>query len=262
MKEYRSAGGERRLWFDKDEIDQIMDAELHKADMFPDFAQPSVDIESFLELHLGVKLDLHANLEPDVLGETRFIRRTRPLVLIHRGLTLEVEGAGVPSGQLGRWRATLAHEAAHVTLHRMLFEVPFEQESFFEIDSHSGSSLLRCLKRNVSFSRGPSDWKEIQANRGMASLLMPKSHFAGLVRKAVGATVDDDLLAKIPVAGSPAFYDLVREVSSLCDVSQEAALIRLETLGLVRNQNELMLSGAPTRLSDADPFAPVQKEVD
>ena len=54
MKEYRSAGGERRLWFEEDEIEHIMDDELYKADMFPDSTHPSVDIESFLEMHLGV----------------------------------------------------------------------------------------------------------------------------------------------------------------------------------------------------------------
>ena len=64
MKEYRSAGGERRLWFEEDEIEHIMDDELYKADMFPDSTHPSVDIESFLEIHLGVKLDLYAEWSP------------------------------------------------------------------------------------------------------------------------------------------------------------------------------------------------------
>ena len=257
MKEYRSAGGERRLWFEEEEIEHIMVDELYKAGMFPDSAHPSVDIESFLEIHLGVKLDLYAELESDVLGETRFIRKSRPLVLVHKDLTSEVDGTEAPSGQLGRWRATLAHEAAHVTLHRILFEVSIEQQSLFEIGAPAASSLLRCLKRNVSFSRIPSDWREVQANRGMASLLMPKRHFSGLVRQVVGAGEADDLLAQIPMKGSAAFEDLVREISTLCGVSREAARIRFETLRIVRNENELALSSIVRQ-----PPAPVQKEED
>ena len=245
MKEYRSADGERRLWFEKDEIERIMKDELYRAGMYPDSSHPDVDIEQFIEVYLAVKLDLYAKLESDVLGETRFIRRIRPFVLIDRSLTSQVDAMDAPSGQLGRWRATLAHEATHVILHRMLYEVPFEQGSFFDTSSPSSSSLLRCLKRNVSFSRVPSDWREVQANRGMASLLMPKSHFSGLVRSVVGASTTDDLLVKIPEEGSIAFADLVSEVSSLCGASQEAARIRLETLGLVRSKNEPVLSITP-----------------
>ena len=36
---------------------------------------------------------------------------------------------------------------------------------------------LRCLKRDVGFSRPISDWGEIQANMGMSALLMPKPVF-------------------------------------------------------------------------------------
>ena len=241
MKEYRSPDGERRLWFERDEIDQIMEDELHKADLFPDSTCPVVDIESFLEIHLGVKLDLYAALDSDVLGETRFIRRSRPHVLIHRGLTTKIEDANAPSGQLGRWRATLAHEATHVTLHRMLFEVPFEQEPLLPIGDRSNPSLLRCLKRNVSFRRMPSDWREVQANRGMASLLMPKSLFPSLVRTVLDASRTDDLLAHIPEEGSYDLAELVKELSKLCEVSQEAARIRLKTLGLTREPGEPML---------------------
>ena len=245
------------MWFEEDEIEQIMDDELYKAGMFPDSAYPSVDIESFLEMHLGVKLDLYAELESDVLGETRFIRRSRPLVLIHRDLTSVVEGKRAFSGELGRWRATLAHEAAHVTLHRMLFEVPFEQEPLFEAGTPSTPSLLRCLKRNVSFSRVPSDWREVQANRGMASLLMPKRYFSELVRTVAGVRNANDLPAKLPIEGSTALEDLLREVSSLCGVSMEAARIRFETLGIVRHENQLAFSGTVRQAP-----SPVHREKD
>ena len=243
MKEYRSASGEHRLWFDKDEIEEIMEDELCQSDMFPDPDHPSVDIESFLEVHLRVKLELYAELDPDVLGVTTFIPGDRPHVRINRTLTSDAERVNVLVGQPGRWRATMAHEGAHVILHRMLFEVPSEQPSLFQLDSHSIPSLMRCLRRNVSFGRIPSDWREVQANRGMAALLMPKRFLSGLVQTIVGAKSTEDLIGKIPEEGSVGLTQLVKEISSLCEVSQEAARIRLEALRLIPNPNEPMLSG-------------------
>ena len=243
MREYLR-GGERRLWFKKDEIEQIMEDQLCKSGMFPDLAHPSVDIESFLEFHLEVKLNQHAVLEPDVLGVTGFPKGCRPLVRINKALTSEAEGMSPPSGQLGRWRATMAHEGAHVVLHRGLFEVSPEQGSLFHLDNRSIPSLMRCLNRNVSFSQGlGGDWKEVQANRGMAALLMPKRFFSELVRTIVGASSTEGLIGKIPKAGSVDLAKLLRELSSLCEVSQEAARIRLETLDLISNPNEPMLRG-------------------
>ena len=247
MKEYRIPSGKDRLWFEGDEIEQIMEAELCKSGRFPDPADPSLDIESFLEFHLGVKLDLYAVLEADVLGETRFIKRSRPLILINRDLTSEAGGMRASGGRLGRWRATMAHEAAHVILHQRLFEMPVEQELLFPVDdSSSNPSLLRCLRRNVSFGPVRSDWREVQANRGMASLLMPKKLVSGLVRTIVGASSAEDLIGKTPEAGSVALTKLVKELGSLCKVSKEAARIRLETLSLIRDPNESILGGITT----------------
>lgn len=262
MREYISAHGERRFWFEEDEIERLMENELYEASMLPDNTHPSLDIESFLEVHLRVKLDLYADLENDVLGETKFMKQGRHLVQVHRGLTTEVEEADMRSSQLGRWRATLAHEAAHVILHAKLFEMPSQQGSLFDIQSDPSPALLRCLKRNVSFSRVSSDWREVQANRGMAGLLMPNTHFSRLVRTAVGATITDDLLEKMPVQGSTAFDSLIKEVSSLCEVSRAAACIRLETLGLVRGQDQLLLSSHLQLPSSYSSLTSIQKEVD
>ena len=241
MKEYRSQSGERRLWFDEGEIEWMMEDELLKAGLLPSVSDPAVDMERLLEVHLQVKLDLHARLDEDVLGVTRFLSGKKPLVSINKDLTSKAETEDALSGLLGRWRATLAHEAAHVVLHRMLFEVPFEQGSFFSEVKESDSSSLRCLKRDVSFRRGYSDWKEVQANRGMAGLLMPTRVLEELVRDILGANNADDLLARIPELGSAEFSDLLLDISRRCEVSQEAARIRLETLGLKRISREPML---------------------
>ena len=235
MKEYRSSTGERRLWFDRDEIEAIMEDELHKAGLFPSLSNPIVDLEGLLEIHLRVKLDIHARLDEEVLGATDFPIGKKPLVSINKDLTARAGTEQGLSRILGRWRATLAHEAAHVVLHRMLFEVPVEQSSLFsEITKEPGSTLLRCLKRDVSFRRGNYDWKEVQANRGMASILMPARVFQGLVLDFVQADNSGDLFVRIPESGSAGFSDLLLDLSRRCEVSQEAARIRLESLGLSR----------------------------
>ena len=241
MKEYRSATGERRLWFDEDEIEWMMEDELRKASLFPCLAHPVVDLQSLLEIHLGVKLDVHAVLDDGVLGVTEFLGGKKPLVSINRNLTSTAETEGAPSGILGRWRATMAHEAGHVVLHRALVEVPFEQGSFFtKTTKEPGRSLFRCLKRDVSFRRGSYDWKEVQANRGMAALLMPARVCQEIVMDIVKADKSDDLCLKMPEAGSTEFSDLVLDLSKRCQVSQEAARIRLESLGLAGLSEETM----------------------
>ena len=241
MKEYRSATGERRLWFEENEIEWMMEDELRKAGLFPSLADPVVDLESLLELHLGVKLDIHAVLDDDVLGVTHFLGGRKPLVSINKDLTSQTEGEGAPSGILGRWRATMAHEAGHVVLHRSLVEVPFEQGSLFsETAKESTNSLLRCLKRDVSFRRGNYDWREVQANRGMAALLMPERVFREVVLDTIKADNSDDLAGKMPERGSAGLAELVLELSRRCEVSREAARIRLDSLGLARVSEETM----------------------
>ena len=241
MKEYRSAAGERRLWFEEDEIEWIMEDELRKASLFPCLADPVVDMESLLEIHLGVKLDVHAVLDEDVLGVTEFLGGKRPLVSINKDLTSRAETEEAPSGILGRWRATMAHEAGHVVLHRALVEVPFEQGSFFAAAAKEpGSSLFRCLKRDVSFGRGNYDWKEVQANRGMAALLMPAKVFRELVLDILKTDRSGDLCVQIPETGSTEFSNLLLDLSKRCEVSQEAARIRLESIGLARISEETM----------------------
>ena len=210
--------------------------------MVPSLLNPVVDLETLLEVHLGVKLDLYARLEADLLGVTKFATGRQTVVEINRTLTEQANGEVPPSGILGRWRATLAHEAAHVILHRRLVEKPSNQGVLFLQSVHE-SVETRCLDRSIWFARGPGDWKEVQANQGMASLLMPSGLFTGLARQLTGAGVVDDLLAFVPASDTLAFSSLARELSTLFQVSQEAVRIRLKTLGLARASNELMLSG-------------------
>lgn len=242
MRRYRDQKtGHDRLWFVEDEIEQIAETELAKAGLLPTLDAPVVDIERFVETYLDTQFDAYATLPADVLGQTNFRIGDRPLVMINADLTgVSVDDEDSPLGLRGRWRATVAHEGSHVLLHRCLFNQNSSQLSLFDTGESAeepAARLQRCLKRDVAYARAASDWREVQANQGMAALLMPRSVFtaacrAELTRLGVGR-VDQD---------TPEAHSLARRLAALFEVSRQAAEIRLGTLKLlsVSGQHELL----------------------
>ena len=241
MKQYRGPDGQQRIWFDQAEIEHMMEDELRKAGLYPTLAEPAVNVESLLESHLGVKLDQYAQLEDRVLGVTTFTLGAKPQVEINRDLTgvvFDQEDGAV--SMLGRWRATLAHEAAHVIMHRVLFEVPPSQASLFDTPREgAGRTLMRCLKRDVGFAKGMSDWREVQANKGMAALLMPRRLVAALILEAL-----PDGRGVLPEQHSREAISLGETVSEIFQVSRQATMIRLQDVGVVVRAGQGLLGKA------------------
>jgi hypothetical protein len=230
VKEYTSAGGEKRIWFDDDEIELMMEDELRRGGLMPTDSNCVVDLEALLDDHLRVSsFDQHADLPPDVLGLTEFDPRQAPTVKINKDLTGIIDGDWIPPGIEGRWRATVAHEAAHVVLHRMLFNEPLNQESLFAADAvpQAKPALQRCLKRDLRHRAGNYDWREVQANRGMAALLMPRKLFTRVARSTLKGTSPQEI------------RDASRSLATRFGVSGQAATIRLNTLGFVTDQDAL-----------------------
>jgi hypothetical protein len=241
MKWYRGRDGNERLWLERDEIESMMEDELRKAKLFPPQEDPVVDIERFIERHLRVQMDQHADLEPIVLGVTEFYTDFPPKIFINRDLTGAVDDDETPPGVLGRWRATLAHEASHVVLHRVLFELQGNQGGLFHVDATSEEQiqrLMRCLKSNVLFRNGGSDWREVQANLGMAALLMPRSLFSTVANEE---SYRLGFQSEAVIPGSFEAEMLAARMSTLFSVSRQAALIRLETLGLLASASQQRL---------------------
>jgi Zn-dependent peptidase ImmA (M78 family) len=118
---------------------------------------------------------------------------------------------------LGRFRATLAHEATHVLIHRPLFELNADQGTLFE--EGDNQSLFRCLKRDVAFAARGRDPREVQANKGMAALLMPRSLYGQMARDRREAKVDE--------------VTLISGLATAFAVSRQAARIRLQSLGFL-----------------------------
>ena len=238
MQWYYGPEGDQRIWYESDEIETIAEDELRRAGLMPWLDVPVTDLERLIEGHLKAQLDQYAQLPEGVLGLTRFGAR-HPVVSISSTLTEAAEEDPPLPGKVGRWRATLAHEASHIFLHRYLFDAdmaPLTNRPPDEAPA-GGSTVMRCLHRDVNdvstqdwgrISRR-RDWREVQANRGMAALLMSARTFKDVAFEQMTK------LGLSHVSSGPALADtLAVAIADAFQVSKQAALIRLGTLQLVR----------------------------
>lgn len=236
MKWYPGPEGDQRIWYDADEIEQIAAEQLRKADLHPTLVKPVFDIELLVEGHLGCELDLYADLPSDVLGMTAFASKQKPRVRINAALTSARDDSDAGIGTVGRWRATIAHEASHVYLHRYLYEPEFAQTAGANHLTSDHGESVQCLHRDitpehadVTSTRRRLDWREVQANIGMAALLMPRRLF----NRAALRQMTDSGLGTSVAAGSPEYQELTNALAAMFNVSRQAAQIRLKSTSLV-----------------------------
>jgi hypothetical protein len=220
MRTIAEADGSVRLWYDTDEIERIAMEALRGAGLWALDSGRAVDIEHLLEIHLGAAVDYGAPLEPTVLGYTAFA--SPPRVSINRALTDAAQRPGAGWATVGRWRATLAHEAAHILLHARLFQAPKD----------AADETQRCLRTEVG-ARQASDWREVQANIGMGSLLLPGPGVVDAVRAML---VAERVIPPVPAA-SPVGYRLIGELTRRFAVSRQVARIRLIGMGFLTNSD-------------------------
>jgi len=236
MRRFRDPNGERRLWFEPGEIENVMEAELARSQAMPTLANPVTDMEWFVETHLGAQLDQYADLDSAILGVTEFRVGATPVVRINKDLTgIAIDDEHSPNYMRGRWRATLAHEAAHIILHRRLFNLNPDQRDLFDSgeDDDETNRVQHCLKRNLLFRGTASDWREVQANMGMAALLMPRPLFVQAFYEETGG----ENLSR----GTADVTGIVARLASRFQVSKQAAEIRLSTLQLVSAAGQLKM---------------------
>ena len=213
MKRIRTGSGPR-VWFETEEIESITEGALRAAGLYPTDLSRAVDIESLLEVHLGATVDYAGDLPPSILGYTRF--DTPPKVVVSRELTDLALAPGASLGLRGRWRATLAHEAAHILLHAGL-AIPFGSTPNVTIDG------IEALLEGQS----TPDWRETQANMGMAALLMPRGPFLAEARTAL---TREPVFLPLAVESLQA-ERLVSILGHLFEASLEATRWRLRNLG-------------------------------
>lgn len=235
MKPYKcSKTGQMKLFFKKGEIDDWMEVELRKAELYPTVENPVVDIESFVERNIDADLDQYSPLPGHVLGEARFEPGKRPKILINERLTVAaVDTEDAVAWLRSKWRMTMAHEATHVLLHRSLFPADTNQGTLFALEDEPVNDgrhgTYQHLERNEG-RRGLVDWREVQANNGMAALLMPKGLFLTLSeseRERLGFTRESLL------EGATETYRLAKALGGLFDASTESVQIRLRELNML-----------------------------
>ena len=162
-------------------------------------------------------LDLYADLSQeegnDVQGVTDFQPGNKPIVRISGALS----NADYRSHRL---RTTLTHEYGHVKFHDYLYQTDEGSGDLFP-DAFVRRPL-KC-KRDKMLDAPFFDWMEWQAGYICGSILMPASNIRTLVtdyRKdhGISASVGEN---------SKEARGLIAMVAGVCDVSEEAARIRL-----------------------------------
>ena len=200
MRERRDPTGRMpyRLYYEEAEIEGIMADELRGSG----YTGGAVDIDAFLENYLGL-VPTFVPLPAGVQGATEFWPDGTAEVRISTTLS---ERADAELGAEHLLRTTMAHEAAHFLLHRILFLQ--QSEALF-----GGRPSRQELCRDVRFTnRYAGEWWEWQANRGMAALLLPKSAVTAVVREVRTAadqgTIDAELARVFNVSRQAAGYRL------------------------------------------------------
>lgn len=222
MRLIADAEGRRRIWYTSAEIERTCEETLVAADLWPQGDAAAVDVEGLLEHGLLAQVDYSVELPEGTLGYTIFARPIR--VIINADLTAAASRPGVSLGVWGRWRATIAHEAAHVIFHSPLY-LPADEA----VGSPPGKPI-RCPRVSIDEPRGVSDWREVQANMGMAALLMPKPIFDREAYEAFDRR--GRFVPPIPSA-APAVDQVATILAERFQVSRRAAGIRLITTGYV-----------------------------
>jgi hypothetical protein len=207
-----------RPWYSDEDMENMSEEALIGACWPRESNGRAIDIDRVVTKHLRIEPVLVA-LPDGVLGQTKFSLDGPASIEISR--TLADEAAESIQGSLHRYRTTLAHEAAHVLFHSCLF---IDQgPSLFDVGPAKAVSL--CRSESVARFNSKVDWREFQANQGMACLLMPKVEIVKELRNMANVPRDT----------------VVGHLSKMFMVSIEAARYRLEKLSPVTSNGQVPL---------------------
>ena len=218
----------------RDEIDYI--AEQFLKDYQPEALKSptEVDVDGFLECYLGATPDYqYLSHNMIYLGMTVFqdtnsipvydpyqnraeyFRAKANTVIFDTRLVEEAK-------QEHRYRFTAGHECGHLVFHAPYFERLALLRKLWGVKQEM---VMQCLRMDLPSSKKKelktdTDWMEWQGNQFSGSFLMPKS--------AVLMILDDYGNTSVGV------FNALNEMASVFNVSHEAVLNRLKTMGIVR----------------------------
>ena len=150
--------------------------------------------------------------------------------------TVIIDKSLLAENQEHRYRFTMGHEASHEYLHKEFFAYDPNQMTLFDyMENNSQPAMIQCRvdskKMDIKDSKswGDRDWMEWQANALSSAMLMPKSMVKVVVEETVRQQSGNCMMN----------YAIVDAVSSVFNVSYEAATIRLKQLGYLRPEIQI-----------------------
>lgn len=206
------------MYFSGSEIEQICEDELRRCDCYP--KDPgAVRIDRFVEKRFCV-VPRSEDLPSDVLGYTVFSSTGMAEMVISRSM----EEDDRPSSQR-RVRTTFGHEAGHGLLHAPLFAIDDLQPALPGAEDVDGTRIL-CREPSAMKSGYDGRWWEFQANRAMASLLLPRQ----LVRVVLELFLVKEGGLGLVVLDEARREEAICLVAETFDVNPVVARLRIEAL--------------------------------
>jgi hypothetical protein len=214
-----------REWLSDSDFEYTMD-DL-RAQAGPDVFVPGqgVDVDLVLLRAYQVSPDF-VGLPQGILGRTTFYPDGRVHVEVARELADEAEGSATARRRL---RSTLGHECGHIAFHRHHFLVTDRQQPLFGSAPKAEPQVL-CRGESIDDRVRKRDGREYQANRGMASLLLPQPLVRDYVRAALERAGVETLR---DAARDGRAEQMLRELCDAFDVSLQMALYRVQDLKLL-----------------------------
>jgi hypothetical protein len=197
---------------------------LSKLDLLPDQPQP-IRVDRFIEKRFVPPS--YQDLGEGVLGITRFSGKGVSEIIISS--RLDAEGSKVSERRI---RTTLGHEGGHGLLHTHLFVLASDNQPLF--GDFSDPKKPKVLCRDSQYS---GQWWEVQANKAMGCLLMPRR----LVEAAIEPYLTEQGLLGIKTLKSSGKERVERELSDVFDVNPVVVRIRINQLYPEMNTGQLTL---------------------
>ena len=194
--------------------------ELTRYRLLPDSPGP-VAVEKFCDRKWGFPED-YLTLEADVMGRSSFSCDGFERIEINERLLDDTTSTGKQ-----RVRSTLSHEIGHAILHEGLFveKLTFERSQglFFDAVDRPSTAIV-C--RNTDILRPKhSQWWEIQANKFMAAILMPRPLLLQILEPPL---LEYDESTARPKDRVERYYGTINLTSATFRVSREMANIAVD----------------------------------
>ncbi len=227
MKSYPTHDGPfpERLYFTNREIEDICADELRRVGLMPQAPQP-IRIDRFVEKRFRV-VPTYQDLPVGLLGYTKFGRSGVQAIVVSKALADE----GTKTSER-RVNTTLAHESGHGLLHMQLFVFDTIKGGARLItdDVDYGQRKIMCRPEAVddghATRRYDGRWWELQANRAIGGLLLPR-HLVALALEPVTSVKG---LLETRVLASEMRLNAVQVLVDTFDVNAAVARIRLGQL--------------------------------